>query len=190
MTKSIDFTQEISFQKLFVKMQIDEGKTTRFNYQPYQFTDAVWNNPLWNGIQFTPNELHHEIKQHKMNGLFYQGKRVIAYWSKQVLYEGRPRELTELAYTYHLTWCKDMNYLEKNYPRNKALTITCNARLEQPVMICDRSGHMQGTERHILRPCPHCLEQLDWKGYKLASVQERLKIGWDFFLDEYLHQRQ
>lgn len=186
MTKTIDFTQTADFQDIFAKMQIQADRPVDFAYQPYKFTDDVWNNPLWSGIVFTPQEFYKTKQESKMNCLFYQGQRVIAYWSNQVLDKRHPRELTELAYTYHLTWCKNLDYLRRRFPQRKVLTVTCNVRPEQTIEIYDCTGHLQEKERRTFQPCPHCLEQLNWKGYQQASIEERLKLAWNFSLKEYL----
>ncbi len=182
----IDFTKHKAFASVFAKMEIDGKKTPRIHWEPYVFSDGIWNNNLQEGLSMTPAEcMEGELKEGQ-RGFYHKGTKVIAYWSEQSDQKKMNAELREAARHYHIALCRSMEYMYEQMPNERVMTIIGQAKRLYPIRIYNSKGEQESEKNAYLSICPNCLEKLNWLGYSNVTAEEKMRICWRFDLLDYL----
>lgn len=184
MIRHIDFRKDPAFLSIFARMQIDTSAPVHFQMEPYQFTDIIWNDDLYEGLRISPDECMGSDFVQTAAGLRYHGRPVIVYWSEWPESMAMDRQ----SWKYHFAWCKNLERLQKEAPEKKILTVTCHAQEKMTIRRYDRNGSVSEEQQKTFRPCEKCLEALDWQHYRQATWSERFRIAWRFSLQDYLRR--
>ena len=184
--QTIDFTKHKAFASIFAQMGIDGAQSPRIRMKPYTFSDRIWNNNLQEGLSMTPAECMEGDLKESPRGFYYKGAKVIAYWSEQSDQRKMNAELREAARHYHIALCRSMKYMYEQMPNERVMTIIGQAKRLYSIRRYNSKGEQESESNAYLSICSDCLEKLNWLGYSNATVEEKMRICWRFYLPDYL----
>lgn len=184
MIKTIDFNNEI-FASIFKKMQINSKAPVNFKLQPYKFSNSIWSDMLKDGIRLAPaaSGMPKNMSQAD-DGIYYQGQKVILYLSEYLPTMSAASNWQYLKNCYHIAWCEALAGLANSFYDKKVLTVSNSEQEKVTVRIYSYSGARQASR--CLRICPHCLELLNWQGYRELDIYKQIRLRWGFNLEDYL----
>ncbi|MBR1730656.1 MAG: HNH endonuclease [Selenomonadaceae bacterium] len=161
-------------EEIYKLMGINPDEKVNFSLKNDQDVSDEWIDPLIPGIEIYANDPRFKYTD---EGLFYEGKRIILYIRDQVIYSS---DWTG-EFKYHLVWCTTLKTKHKQDSFGKyVVSSSTNGIFKVNHIENNKVVKSADEELHV---CKHCLQKLNWKGYRNSSNKNY--IYENFSLEEF-----